>query len=97
MAATIPNIKVSANAWVDLSAESGIAVGAAYEITNQRGGWVLLHESSTEPSIEEDSGKRLASFPVEYSAYIGEGSLKIWARLLNDSILTGAELSLSEL
>lgn len=98
MAETLPNIPVGHDAWVDLSTVSGIAVGTAYEITNQKGGWVLLFESSTEPDINEKSGRRLSVFPNENSsAFIPEGSLKVWAKLLHDTIITGSELNLSEL
>lgn len=98
MSETLPNIPIGFNSWVDLSTESGIAVGSPYEITNEFGGWILLHESSTVPDINEKSGKRLAVFPDDKSsAVIKEGSLKVWAKLLHDTIITGSELSINEL
>lgn len=97
MADTLDNVVVTQNAWVDLSSASGIVVGTAYDITNQKGGWVLLRESDSEPDLEETSGRRLAVFPDELSeAYVATGSSKIWAKMLTHPTITASELNLQE-
>lgn len=97
MAQTINNIVVTQDAWVDLSDVSGITAGTAYDITNQKGGWVLLHESDTIPADDELNGRRLAVFPEELSeAYIPSGSTKIWAKMTTNRNILASELNLQE-
>ena len=94
MSQTLDNIEVTSEDWVDLSTESGIAVGTAYEISNQLGGVVLLYEANTKPDVTQKSGQRLPSFPAENNnAQITAGSLKIWAIALQNS----ASLNLQEI
>lgn len=94
MAQTLDNITVTSSDWVDLSTESGIAAGTAYEISNQLGGVVLLYEANTKPALSQESGQRLNSFPAENNdATITAGSLKIWAKALqNDASLNLQEV-----
>lgn len=94
MAQTIDNIPVTTEEWVDISAISGIAAGTAYTITNEKGNTVLLHESATEPAADEKSGRRLAIFPSPtHFVTIPAGSLKIWAKQLDNKVITGSEIN----
>ena len=98
MAKTLPDIPITPDAWVDLSAESGISAGNSYVINNKSSVWVRLIESDTEPADDDTSGEILANFPETYSAAtIPSGSLKIWAKARPSGAYTVATLSLQEI
>lgn len=94
MAETIPDFKVTSEAWVDISTK-GIPVGTKYDIENRRGTWVILHESASEPLLTETSGRSLATFPNDNShATIPAGSLNIWAKAIPNGAYTVATLNI---
>ncbi len=97
MAETIDNISVTADAWVDLNTAAGISVGTAFDITNEKGGVVLLYESDTEPDETETSGRKLNTFAsCNNVAEIESGSLTIWAKTQSNGSITGSELNVQE-
>lgn len=98
MAKTIPDIPITPDAWVDISAVSNIPVGKAYLINNKSSVWVKLVESETEPADDETSGEILANFPESLSAAtIPTGSLKIWAKSRPSGAYTTALINVQEL
>lgn len=95
MSQTINDIKVTSEAWVDLSNASGIPAGTEYDIQNKKGTWVLLHESDGEPSINETSGRVMPIIPdPSAKAIVVGGSLRIWAKALSSGAVTTATLNL---
>lgn len=95
MSQSLADIKVTPEAWVDLSSISGIPVGTLYDIQNKKGTWVLLHESDTEPAIDETAGRVLSIMPDSTSkATVADGSLKIWAKAISSGAVTTATLNL---
>lgn len=96
--ATIIDISVTTETWVDVSSVTGIAVGTGYNIQNKKGSVVILVESATEPQADYTSGKYVAPFPSSVStATILEGSSSIWAKAKKDNVLTGCTLNCQEI
>jgi hypothetical protein len=80
MPATIADIEIG-DAWVDLNTTSGIAVGSEFTIQNKRSTWILLHESTSQPSANETSGVYLTNLDrPDGKGKVVTGSLKIWAK-----------------
>lgn len=95
--ATIADIPVTSEAWVDLSTISGITVGTKYEIQNKSGAWCMLVEADEEPDSDYTSGKYIASFPSsQSSATIPTDSTYIWAKTKSNGVLTGCTLNCQE-
>ena len=80
MAQTIPDILVTAAAWVDVNTASGVSVGTKMRITLKTGVWCRLYEGATPPAITSKQGEILTDKhnPNNF-ATIPTGSLKIWS------------------
>lgn len=81
MSETKPDFTIE-DVWINLNTVSSISTGTAYSISNKRSGWVLLHESATEPLSTDSSGRYLKGSvdSTDTTAYVKEGSLDIWAK-----------------
>ncbi len=82
MANSLPNVNIKSLTWVDLYAETGIAVGTQLIIQNIGSGSCRLTESDTQPDIQsgynlipENQYLTSASTPVGAWAYSHTGSL----------------------
>lgn len=75
MADTLQNIPLPANAWVDIYALSGIAVGTAIAVENVGNNDVYLTVRATQP-------------PVDYDAY--NIVKRDWPQYRNDTGASGA-------
>lgn len=82
--ATIPDIQILSSSFTDINTASGIVAGTKIKIINKGNVDVLLYESTTQPSDDENNGFPLTTLPSFTSqAIILEGSDTIWAKALS--------------
>lgn len=74
MAASIPDVILSPNAWTDLNTASGIAVGAAMVFQNKTNGQVNLWLGASAPSNLQDGFIVVGIEPINISA----SEPKVW-------------------
>ena len=79
MAETLPDITLTATAYVSLNAITGIPIGSCLEIQHKHGYWVYLVESDTLPPISREGTILTDVFGEESSRVVLAGSLEIWA------------------
>ena len=88
MAATIPDIVVPYNDWLDLNTASGIAVGTAMIIKNKSQTSVRIQEGTTKPDANSTDGEVLTSMALDYAgARVKSNSLKIWVKSVKEKPL----------
>ena len=79
---TLQNIKLPANTWVDLYAQSGLTVGSRLSIENLSGVDVKYHTGQVQPSAEEAKSDENGSFRriKSFSNFINDsGDSGLWA------------------
>jgi hypothetical protein len=79
---TLQNIKLTANAWIDLYAASGITVGVQIIVENLTTIPAKLHISATQPSATDAKSDDTGSFSrlLSYGEQVNEtGDSGAWA------------------
>jgi hypothetical protein len=80
MAATLPDITLTATVYTSINAATGIPIGTCLSIQHKHGPWVYLVESTTEPATISRDGTLLTDiFGEESVRDVLKGSLEIWA------------------
>ena len=81
--ATVLNVELTNDEWLDLNTETGIAVGTEMNIQNQGDYSVWIQESATEPATL-DEGQKISTMGLDYATpKVKSGSLKIWVRCVS--------------
>lgn len=82
MAATIPDLNIPNDQFVDINTLSGIPIGTAFTVINKGSHNIVLQESVLQPDSESEDGVVLTSIYYPYArGDIRAGSLAIWARV----------------
>ena len=86
MADTIPDIVAPVNDWVDIYTSTSITTGKALQITNKSPYPVLLHISSTKPSVSSTDGEPLAPEGIHSRLLIDSSETGVWAKSLDETV-----------
>lgn len=80
MAATLPDITLTATAYTSINAVTSIPIGTCLSVQHKHGSWVYLVEATTQPeNISRDGTLLTDIFGEESSKVVLAGSLEIWA------------------
>lgn len=87
MAASIPDISVPSDQFVDINTLSGISIGVAMSIQNKGNYNIVLQESVLQPAADSENGVIITNVYEPYArGDVRAGSIKIWARTLGTDV-----------
>lgn len=79
--ATIPDITVPSDSYLDLYIAASITVGTAIEIINKGSSTIYVQESTTQPSATSTDGVAITSVDKPWAVgIVNDGAAKIWVR-----------------
>ena len=83
MAASIPDITVPKNEFVDLNTLANIPVGEVMFVQNKGAYTIILQESTLKPADDSEDGVAVGNMYNPYAtADIKAGSIRLWARAI---------------
>lgn len=83
MSATLPDIVVTSNEFVDINTSANIAVGNPFTIQNKGNYNILVQESVLKPADDSENGVVVTNvYYPNTKADIKAGSIRVWARAL---------------